>query len=638
MTSLFIWRTGAPGPRRAALAALAAVGLAPVAVPLVSTGSTALAGERAGISTPVPLPPAAGHDVLPFSRAVAGRSSSSPAGPASTPPVPPTPSGLPAAAEPLSPYIPQTSCDYTAKPGVLAFQSVVQSTYPDTGSYGIVNTCLAEGMTSEHAEGRAWDWAVSVTNPQQVAEVNALFSWLFATDANGNSDAMIRRLGIMYIIWNKQIWGSYAAGSGWRPYSCSGVTGCHQDHVHFSFSWAGAWKATSYWSKNVAPVDYGPCIPAGQRYAPIYSGFNPNPCPPDVPPPAPTSDLQLMQQDQNLVVVQGDAGAPVAVIQRQVGVTADGQYGSVTAAAVSSYQRAHGLSPSGVVGASTWRAFIGSTPPPPPPPPPPVVGWADTPAPAEVATPAGTSLFVRTSTGGLARKDYASGSWGPWTAVSGVLIGAPAAASGPGGVSVAVRGSTSAVYLGTAVGSPWQNLGGVVTSSPSVSVGPYGAEIFVRGTDGGIWTRTSSPTSLWTPLGGASLSAPAAVVGSDGSAVVVTVGSNHVLYQNRRSGGRWSGWFPMGGVVSADPGLTLVPGTNQLLAVVRGNNAQAYAATGSLSSAAWSGWLALGGAMNSGPAATSSGPGRYSVAVVGTTGALYQRQATPAWGPWSAIP
>jgi hypothetical protein len=69
---------------------------------------------------------------------------------------------------------------------------------------------------------------------------------------------MARRLGIMYIIWNKKIWGTYSASSGWRPYSCSGVTGCHQNHVHFSFSKAGASGKTSYWTKVVVNVGGSP--------------------------------------------------------------------------------------------------------------------------------------------------------------------------------------------------------------------------------------------------------------------------------------------------------------------------------------------------------------------------------------------
>jgi len=603
-----------------------AVGLAAATVPLAAPATAE------AVSNPAPLPPAAGHDVPPFATPVPGRAGSTATADALTaPPVPPTPPGLPAAAEALSPYIPQSSCDYSAKPGVLAFQNTVQSTYPDTGSYGIVNTCLREGMTSEHAEGRAWDWAVSVTNAQQVGEVNALFGWLFAPDANGNAAAMARRLGIMYIIWNGRIWGAYAASQGWRPYTCSGVTGCHQDHVHFSFGWAGAWQHTSYWTKNVAPVDYGPCVPAGQRYAAAYSVFNPTACPPYLTPPAPTSDLQLIQQDQNLVAVPSDYGAPVAVIQRQVHTTADGQYGPGTAAAVSAYQRAHGLAATGTVGPATWRAFLGAQPPPP------TLSWAGVPAPAEVAAGSVASLFTRTSLGGLARKDSRDGNWGAWTPVTGSLIGAPSATLGRYGAVVAVRGTDNRIYVGTAAGSPWLSLGGIATSAPSVAVGPYGTEVFVRGTDGGIWGRTSAPTARWTALGGRCLSAPAAVVGPDGSAVVLVVSTNRMLYQNRRTSGRWTGWFAVGGVVTADPALTLAPGSSSLLTVVRGSDAQAYATTGSLGSSAWSAWQRLGGVLTSGAAATSAGSGHFQIAVYGLNGRLYERRGDPSWGSWAAI-
>jgi hypothetical protein len=155
--------------------------------------------------------------------------------------------------ENLSPYQPQTKCHPTAQKGVLEFRALILATYAGTGDDGIVRACSSGGR-SEHKEGRAWDWMVSVNNPHQVAQVHALFTWLFASDGYGHKYAMARRLGIMYIIWNKRIWGSYAASSGWRPYSCTGVTGCHQNHVHFSFSRAGAQGITSYWTKVVVNV------------------------------------------------------------------------------------------------------------------------------------------------------------------------------------------------------------------------------------------------------------------------------------------------------------------------------------------------------------------------------------------------
>ena len=162
--------------------------------------------------------------------------------------VPHAPVVLPTAIEDMPPYQPQAFCDPVDKPGPKAFGALLTATYHDTSVVGISRPCAAD--TSEHYEGRALDWGASINNPQQVKEVQAVFAWLFATDAAGNADAMLRRLGIMYIIWNKKIWGSWS--QSWQPYACSGVTACHQDHVHFSFDWAGAMKKTSFWTGHVA--------------------------------------------------------------------------------------------------------------------------------------------------------------------------------------------------------------------------------------------------------------------------------------------------------------------------------------------------------------------------------------------------
>jgi hypothetical protein len=160
---------------------------------------------------------------------------------------PPTPH-FSSVIEDNAPYQPQQICDPHAKPGVVKFRDLILKTYPGTGDSGITRSCT-DGGQSEHKEGRAWDWTVSVNNSHQVSQAGNLFDWLFATDGYGHRDAMARRLGIMYIIWNKRIW--HAGEDHWDPYSCSGTTGCHQDHVHFSFDWAGALAKTSYWSGHV---------------------------------------------------------------------------------------------------------------------------------------------------------------------------------------------------------------------------------------------------------------------------------------------------------------------------------------------------------------------------------------------------
>ena len=132
---------------------------------------------------------------------------------------PPTPH-FSSAIEDNAPYQPQQICDPHAKTGVLKFRDLILKTYPGTGDSGTTRPCT-DGGQSEHKEGRAWDWTVSVNNSHQVSQAGNLFDWLFATDSYGNKFAMARRLGVMYIIWNKRIWN--AGGDHWDPYSCSGV-------------------------------------------------------------------------------------------------------------------------------------------------------------------------------------------------------------------------------------------------------------------------------------------------------------------------------------------------------------------------------------------------------------------------------
>jgi hypothetical protein len=159
-----------------------------------------------------------------------------------------------AAIDGYQPYDGQDTCDETEKPGVADFQNLVHPAYPGTGRGYIVRPCEV-GDRSEHKEGRAWDWPVSAFT--QAHHANDLLNWLLATDQHGNRHALARRFGIMYIIWDRRIWKSYEANQGWQPYSCSGVTDCHQDHVHVSFSWAGALRRTSWWDGGTAPRPIG---------------------------------------------------------------------------------------------------------------------------------------------------------------------------------------------------------------------------------------------------------------------------------------------------------------------------------------------------------------------------------------------
>jgi hypothetical protein len=148
--------------------------------------------------------------------------------------------------ESLAAYDPVRSCPSTAdqysKPGVVAFRDLLNATYGSHWS-NILRPCT--GAPSEHLAGRALDWSLNAGLASDRATADDIFRWLFATDRYGNSYAMARRLGVMYIIWNGRIWGSYRAAEGWRSY---GGASPHTDHIHFSFSRAGALKQTSYWT------------------------------------------------------------------------------------------------------------------------------------------------------------------------------------------------------------------------------------------------------------------------------------------------------------------------------------------------------------------------------------------------------
>jgi hypothetical protein len=137
------------------------------------------------------------------------------------------------------------------KPGPQALRSLLNATY-GTIDAGITRTC--DGSVSDHHEGRALDWMVDYADPVKRAKALAVINWLRATDAQGNTNAVARRLGLSYWIYNKQMYGSWNNFNP-TPYSCAGdATSCHVNHIHFSFTWAGAYKQVSFWRGSVLPT------------------------------------------------------------------------------------------------------------------------------------------------------------------------------------------------------------------------------------------------------------------------------------------------------------------------------------------------------------------------------------------------
>ncbi|HEX3003827.1 MAG TPA: peptidoglycan-binding domain-containing protein [Angustibacter sp.] len=288
---------------------------------------------------------------------------------------------LPMALDAVPAYNEQRSCDPQAKPGVEAFARLVLATYRQGHSGGIVRGC-GLGSTSEHKEGRAFDWMLSVNNPAEKAAGDAFTQWLTGRDAQGVVGGNARRLGVMYVIWNRRIWSTYRIADGWRPYSGASA---HTDHVHTSFTWDGAMGRTSFWDGSATTNDdTGPCrVYAGQP-APLYTGVRHTvPC---------SSRLPSAPSTTYGIVWPGQTGSTVKVAQARLGVAADGVFGSGTRARLVSWQRSADVPVTGVLDKPTWHELVPASTAPKPTPPTPPTPTTPTPTPPTPSAATTTSL------------------------------------------------------------------------------------------------------------------------------------------------------------------------------------------------------------------------------------------------------
>ena len=255
----------------------------------------------------------------------------SPAQAATTYPYPKPSRTLPAALDVAAFYQEGTRCLTENQPGAVAFAKLLNATY-GTHTYGILRKCAAE-----HGEGRALDWMIDSTKPDNLALANALTRWLAAPDAQGRPGAMARRFGINYIIFNRKQWKAWAPERGWTAYY--GVSP-HTDHIHFSFNWDGAYKRTSWWS-GVA-VTKPLTGPTGST---------------TTLPPAPATTPTVTASGYPLLV-QGATGADVVLAQKVIGVTADGKFGPITAAALGTWQSKRGVPATKKLDDPTWATMV----------------------------------------------------------------------------------------------------------------------------------------------------------------------------------------------------------------------------------------------------------------------------------------
>ena len=77
-------------------------------------------------------------------------------------------------------------------------------------------------------------------------------------------------------------------------------------------------------------------------------------------PTKPSTSSSTYTQKNTLPLKKGNKGGYVVAIQKKLGISADGIFGSGTATSVANFQVSKGLPPDGIVGAKTWKALFGT--------------------------------------------------------------------------------------------------------------------------------------------------------------------------------------------------------------------------------------------------------------------------------------
>ena len=218
------------------------------------------------------------------------------------------------APEALSRFQGQVTCDPVEKLGTQRLRSLLRTSYGKANTGGIVRACSIGG-NSQHKEGRAYDWALNAGDPADRAIADAFLTWLTGPDGAGVPAGNAARLGVQYVIWNRQIWGAYSPT--WKPYSGESP---HTDHIHISLSWDGAFARTSWWTGSaVTRVDHGPCAVYVDVLVAPYSQPNYTRCPTPVPLSVlPTGYLDEVRPVLDGVLLRGwakdvDVSGPIAV-------------------------------------------------------------------------------------------------------------------------------------------------------------------------------------------------------------------------------------------------------------------------------------------------------------------------------------
>ncbi|MEP6665079.1 MAG: peptidoglycan-binding protein [Nocardioidaceae bacterium] len=264
---------------------------------------------------------------------------------------PSNPRGLPAPTdwgtaldEPAS-YQGQSACVAVPSRGIVKLRALALSTYGRGGTSPATPRPCTYGSQSEHKDGRAWDWMLNVDNRADKRAAADFLGWITGEGPSGVKGEMARRLGIMYVIYNRKLWSAYTGS--WHAYDGADP---HTSHIHISLSWNGARAHTSFWTGRVWGVDYGTCqVFTNQPANAPTAKPRTTPCPSAVH--APLSSTQPM-------LWIGSAGTVVFKGQRVLGMSPTGVFGADTRRVVLAYQRTQDLPRTGAVDKPTWAGLL----------------------------------------------------------------------------------------------------------------------------------------------------------------------------------------------------------------------------------------------------------------------------------------
>jgi peptidoglycan/xylan/chitin deacetylase (PgdA/CDA1 family) len=179
---------------------------------------------------------------------------------------------------------------------------------------------------------------------------------------------------------------------------------------------------------------------------------------------------------------------------------------------------------------------------------------------------------------------------------------------------------------------------GYGTPGPAVATTAGGVHVVVRGSNGGLDERTRSGGSWsgWSALGGVLIGGPAAAAaGGTTTAVFVEGADNRVWEKTITDAGGVSAWAELGGSATSKPAAVVAP-SGVLSVVIRGADAGGWLRENT--GGRWGAWQPLGGVLATAPAAAVTVDGGLTVAAVGTDKALWVRHRTGmTWSAWRRV-